>query len=163
MGLEVIGIASAAASLAGAGISAYSSYQSGKSQKALADYNANISEQNAADQATTDAENAKRSREANMRQLGMIRAKMAKAGVLVSGGSSLDVLGEAASEYELATLDAFSEGVKKQDAYMNEANSYRYQGKQAETAGKIGAVGSLLSGVTSAASSAFSFKQTGVI
>lgn len=163
MGVEVLAFASIAASLAGAGISAYSMYQQGQAQEAMGQYNAKVAEQTATSEADTAQENAKRQREMNHRQLSAIRARMAGSGVSLSQGSSLDVLGAAASELELQTLDMFREGEAKQIAYANKAGIERWQGEQAATAGTIGAIGSLIGGVASTGQSMYSMRYTGTI
>lgn len=163
MGVEVLAFASIAASLAGAGISAYSMYQQGQAQEAMGKYNATIAENQASHEADVSAENAKRQREMNHRQLSAIRARMAGSGVSQSQGSSLDVLGASASELELQTLDLFREGEAKQVAYRNQAGIERWQGSQAATAGKIGAIGSLIGGVASTGQSLYSMRYTGTI
>ena len=163
MGFGILGIASVAASLAGAGISAYGQYQAGKAQKQMAEYNARVNENSAKAEFDASRENSKRQREMNQRHLSSLRARMARGGTEISSGSSLDVLGTAASELELQTLDLFRESEAKQVAYRNQATLARYEGKQAASAAKIGAIGTLIGGVGSAASSFFSGKQTGVI
>ena len=155
MGVETLAFAAIAASLAGAGISAYSMYQQGQAQEAMGKYNAKVAENQATAEADVAQENAKRQREMNRRQLSAIRAKMAGSGVSQSQGSSLDVLGSAASELELQTLDLFREGEAKQISYRNQAGMDRWQGKQAAQAGTIGAIGSLIGGVASTGQSLY--------
>lgn len=162
MGVETLAIASIASSLAGAGISAYSSYQQGQAQDAMANYNAKNAENAATAEADVASENATRQREANRRQLSAIRAKMAGSGVVQSRGSSLDALGTAASELELQTLDLFRESDARQVAYGNQARVGRWEGEQAAQAGKIGAIGSLIGGGFSAWNSYQDGKNVGV-
>ena len=163
MGVETLAFAAIAASLAGAGISAYSSYQQGQAQNDMAKYNAKVAENQATSEADVAHENSKRQREMNRRQLSAIRSRMAGSGVSQSQGSSLDVLGAAASELELQTLDLFREGEAKQTAYRNQAGIERWQGEQAATAGKIGAIGSLIGGAASTGQSIYSMRYTGTI
>lgn len=152
MGLElgVLAIASMATTLAGAGISAYSSYQQGKSQEAMANRNAKIAENAAENEALAAAENAKRQREHSHRQLAAIRSQMAGSGVQMSTGSSLDTIGQAASEFELQAMDLFRDSNARQMEYQNQSVTTRWEGKQAAITGKFGAVGSLLGGAGSA-------------
>jgi hypothetical protein len=163
MGVETLAFASIAASLAGAGISAYSMYQQGQAQQDMAEYNAKVAENQAKHEADVSRENATRQREMNRRQISAIRARMAGSGVSLSQGSSLDVIGAAASELELATLDLFREGEARQVTYRNQAGIERWQGEQAATAGKIGAIGSLIGGVASTGQSLYSMRYTGTI
>lgn len=165
MGVEigVLGIASIATTLAGAGISAYSSYQQGKTAEAMADRNASIADNAAKNQAEASAENSKRMREDNQKQLARIRAQMAGSGVLQNTGSSLDTIGSAASDLELRTMDLFRDGEARQTILMNDASIRRWEGSQAAQAGKIGAIGSLIGGLSSAAGTYSDFKKSGVI
>ena len=144
-GLEVLAIASIA-SMAGAGISAYSSYQQGKAQEAMGERNAKIAENAAANEALAAAENAKRQREHSRRQLAAIRSQMAGSGVQMSTGSSLDAIGLAASEFELQAMDLFRDSTARQMEYQNQSVTQRWEGKQAATAGRFTAFGTLLSG-----------------
>ena len=162
MGLEVIAIASIAASLAGAGISAYGSYQQGKAQEEMGKYNAKNAELAAASEADTAAQNSIRMRQQSQRQLSAIRARMASGGVRQDTGSSLDVLGEASSSLELQALDMFRESRAKQTAYQNQAGMEIWQGNQAMSAAKIAAGSSLIKGVGQAGSNAVGFRQSGV-
>lgn len=147
-GLEVLAIASIA-SAAGAGISAYSSYQQGKVQEAMAERNAKIAENAAVNEALVAAENAKRQREKSHRELAAIRSHMAGSGVQMSTGSSLDTIGQAASEFELQAMDLFRDSEARQMAYQNQATTERWEGREAATAGRYAAIGSLLGGASS--------------
>lgn len=144
-GIEVIAIASIA-SMAGAGISAYASYQQGKAQEAMGERNAKIAENAALNEAQVAAENAKRQREQNRRQLAAIRSQMAGTGVQMSTGSSLDAIGQAASDFELQAMDLFRDSTARQMTYQNQATMERWQGGQAAMAGKYSAGATLLSG-----------------
>lgn len=162
MGLEVLGFAAIAASLAGAGISAYGQYQAGKAQKEMAEYNAKVAENSAQAEFAASRENAKRQREMNLRHLSAMQRKLAAGGVEVSSGSASDALTTASSELELNTLDLFREAEAKQVAYRNQAALSRYEGRQAYSAAKIGSIGTLIGGVGSAANSFFAGKSAGV-
>ena len=163
MGLSALAFASVAASLAGAGISAYGNYQQGKSAQAMTKHNAKIATTAASNEAATAQQNAIRQREASRRQLSNIRARMAGSGVQQSTGSSLDVLGESASELELQAMDLFRSSDAKQRQYGNEAAMTTWNGDQTAQAGKIGAIGSLISGAGSFASNYSSSKSSGLI
>jgi hypothetical protein len=158
-----MGIASTAASLAGAGMSAYGNYQQGKAANAMAKHNAKAIDLTRENEAQTAQQNSLRMREASRRQLSSIRAKMGGSGVVQSSGSSLDALGESASELELQAMDLFRDSDAKQRQYGNEAAMTRWNGKQALQAGKTAAIGSLISGVGSFASNYATTRQTGLI
>lgn len=154
-------MASVASTLIGAGVSAYSQYKQGKAQKQMANYNAAMAEREANIEAQVSGENAIRQREMNRRQLASLRGKMAASGVSMTGGSSLDVYAQSVSEYETQVLDIFREGQLKQDRLTNQAALSRYEGKQAYSAGKIGAIGSLIGGAGRAASNIYSIRYSG--
>lgn len=154
-------MASVASTLIGAGISAYSQYSQGKAQKKMANYNAAMSEREAQMEAQVTGENAVRQRQMNQRQLSSMRSKMAASGVSMTGGSTLDVFGAAVSDYETQVLDMFREGEMKQQQLYNQAAMSRYQGKQAYSAGKIGAVGSLIGGGSRLMSNAYQMRYSG--
>ena len=158
-----MGIASTAASLAGAGMSAYGNYQQGKAANAMAKHNAKAIRLASENEALTAQQNSLRQREASRRQLSSIRARMAGGGVVQSSGSSLDVLGESASELELQAMDLFRDSDAKQRMYGNEAAMTLYNGKQAAAAGKTAAIGSLISGAGSFASNFSSSRSSGLI
>lgn len=158
----ILGLVSSVTSLVGTGISAYSSYQSGKAQNDMAKYNASLSERNAADEKVASAENARREREMSRRRISSIRAGMAGSGVNLSSGSYLDAIGQTATELELKTMDAINESRRRQDAYLNDAAMQRWQGKQAKTAGTIGAIGTLFGGLANSANNIYSMRYSGV-
>ena len=161
--MGVLAIATVATSLVGAGISAYSSYQQGKAQEAMADRNAKVADNAAANEALAAAENSKRMRENSHRQLAAIRSRMAGSGVRMATGSSLDIIGQAASEFELQTMDLFRDSTARQMTYQNQAVTSRWEGGQYAAAGTLGGIGSLLSGGRTAAKDHADFKQTGII
>lgn len=158
-----LGLLSAATSLIGTGISAYSTYQQGKAQQKMADYNASLAEQQAQDERQTSAENARRQREMSRRRISSIRAGMAGSGVNLSQGSYLDAIGQTATELELKTLDALNESRRKQEAYYNDAMMQRWQGQQASRAGTIGALGTLFGGIGNTASNIYQMRYSGAL
>lgn len=143
-----VGAAIAAATLSaiGTGVSAYSSYQSGKAQQAAANYNAKLAENEAlaAEQATR-AE-TQRMRTQAKRTSASQRASYAKSGAVISEGTPLITMAEQAGEMELDILNTQRTGYNSAQASRNQAKLYKYTGKQAASAGTIGAGASLLTG-----------------
>lgn len=162
MGLEVAAIAGLAVSLAGTGLSAYSSYQQGKSQEAMAKRNSAIASNAAANEAAVAAENASRQRNQNRRQLSAIRARMAGGGTQIGMGSNLDTQAAAASELELQAMDLFRAGGARANHYQNQAAIGAWEGGQYGQAGTIGAIGSLIGGAGSAYGQYSDMKNSGV-
>lgn len=159
----VIAYAALAATLAGAGISAYSAQQAGKAEEQMDIRNAQVAQQAANNEALAATENAKRQREQNRRHLAMIRSRQAKSGVQIGAGSSLDVIGESAAELELQALDLFRQSDAKQRQLVGQAGMSIWEGGQAADAGNLQAIGTLIGGVGSAAGGYSSYRRTGVI
>jgi len=157
-----MGVPLAIAGLAGAAVSAYGSYESGQASAASYAYKAQVAANNAAIARQKGVMDIQAGETAAVNQGLKTRAKVASekaqqgaAGVDVNSGSAVDV--RAGSE-ELGMLDALtvrSNAAKKAWSDEVEATSDQAQsvldtsaGQQAETAGEIGAAGSLLSGVS---------------
>jgi hypothetical protein len=112
-------------SLAGGALSAYGQYRQGEAQNEANEYNANMS------LAKADQEE-RESREKLKKLMGTQRVLYAKAGVDLSSGSPLMVLANTAAEGEEEALNIRARG-------QNEANMYRWYGKQAKKGANISA------------------------
>lgn len=146
MGIETIAIM---AIVAGAGISAYSSYEQGQSQKAISNYNAQVAE-NEAKQRAQDAQVAANAQRAQNEALkAKQRALFAKAGV-VAAGTPLLVQAEQAATLEMSALEIERTGNMDAARLRSQAELDRMQGKSAARAGTMQAAGTVLSGVGSA-------------
>jgi pyruvate/2-oxoglutarate dehydrogenase complex dihydrolipoamide acyltransferase (E2) component len=156
-------IVTAVSAVAGGTIAAVNAKKAGDAQEDAAKANAQIAQNNASAEAAAAAENVKRRRESNQRQMSGIRARMAGGGTNIGTGSSLEVLGTSASELELQTLDMFRDSEAKQVQYQNGAAVDLWSGKQAAAAGRLNAAGSLIESVGRAAGSASPAKSSGVI
>lgn len=166
MGLEVSAIvayASLAASLAGAGISAYSAHKQGEAQKDMGIYNAKVAQDAQRNEELVSMENSKRQRKENERRLSMVKGGLIKNGLNIGTGSSLDVISQSAGELELAAMDMFRTSDARQRQLANQAGMSIWQGGQAAEAGNISAIGSLIGGVASTGSNYSDFRRTGVI
>lgn len=108
------------------------------------EYNAQVSEQNAA-YARQEAEaEAIRTRRENQRRLGQTAAQYGKAGVVLSEGSPLDVLGDASAEGELDAMIQSYKGERQGRYYDSEAQINRQKAKDARSAGLWNAGSTLL-------------------
>lgn len=130
--------------VASAGMGALGAIQQGNAAQAqaeaaaqAADYNRKMAEQEAA------AEEARRRRESS-REMGAIRAGIAKSGVQ-SAGTPLMVLAQSAEEAEMDALSAKWQGQTSADLYRMEAASARQRGKAAKQAIPFNVGSSLLS------------------
>lgn len=167
------------ASLAGAGVAAYGSYQQGQSAKAMNNFQADMAGQQsmlaarAAEQNTTltqiqAANQSKNSARDFARLEGAARAAQGANGTAGSG-TSLDISKSNFDTHELDmqairyNADVNSWAIKNQLAgeqwnLAAEGTQYKAAGRNAAKAGNIGAVSNLLQGATQAAS--FGIKAT---
>lgn len=146
-GFEIIG---AIASIAGGVVGAMGAQQSAQAQAAAANYNAKVSDRNAqvvrnqaaAEQMDKDFE--------HRRQLGAIRAAYGASGI-DPAGSPLDVLQDTAMEQELEVKRVGYEGELRAIEQGDKATAFRMEAKAAKDAGAIGAISSIIGGVSGAA------------
>jgi hypothetical protein len=134
---------SALLAYAAAGASAASAYQSSVTQKTTADYNAKVAENQAQAARTQGAANE----EAQRRQASVAIGRMATVAADGSGlsGTSLDMIGQSATNAELDALN-IRYGAKIGAANsMDQAGLLRAQGRDAETAGYLSMASSALS------------------
>jgi len=138
--------ASMAAALAGAGVSAYSSIQQGKSAQAQAEYNAKQAEIQAEDAQLRGGIEANRKRQEVRRVLAAQQTKLAANGVETSSGSALNLFGDTSREGELDAQTAYANAMREAYGCQSQATSYRFSGKTAMSNAYGQAAGSLLSG-----------------
>ena len=159
-------IALAAGTVISAGTAAYGAYSQGQAQEASAKYNAQVAANNAViaqQQAVRAAQAGEAQAEVTQQKtrakLGGIVTSEAAGNIDVNSGSSLDVQSSAKQLGELDALTVRSNAA--QTAYGYETQSAadtaqsqldKSQASNSATAGDIGAGGSILGGVSSAAS-----------
>lgn len=152
----------AVAGIAGAGVSAYGAYESGQATAASDAYQAQVAANNAAlakQQGKLDIQSGEiQAVDSGLKTkaaVGTEKAQQGASGLDVNSGSAVDVRAGTASTGMLDALTIRSNSAKK--AYADEvtANSDTAQGQldtmgatQAETAGDIGAAGTLLTGAS---------------
>lgn len=143
---------SAVATIAGAGYSAYSQYEAGQNAAAIARYNAQ--QQQAQNDYVLKASAAKSlaEREENQKVLASQEAAFAAGGVVVNEGSPLTVRAKQAALLERRALNTDYEGVIANRTGQGQVTQDIMEGESAKAAGNLGAVGTLLSGAGSAAS-----------
>ena len=142
--------ASMAAALAGAGVSAYSSIQQGKSAQAQAEYNAKQAEAQAADAQLRGGIAANQKRQEVRRAVAAQQTQLAANGVETSSGSALSLMSDTSREGELDAQTAYANAIREAYGYQSQATSYRFSGKSAMSNAYGQATGSLLSGAGSA-------------
>jgi len=152
-GAAIAGYIAAAAAVAGAGVSAYSAYESGQEQKKVAEANARMAEYQAKQaKEAADLKATYYKKEADKR-MASIRAGFAASGVATTEGTPLMVLMESASEVAKDELRIRRGGEQTAWGLLSEANIQRMGGKSAATRGAWGAGASLLGGAARVAKS----------
>lgn len=137
--------------LAGTAISAIGQISQGNSANKIAQANAQLALQEGESRREAHKyEGLKLSREKNA-MISEQKALYGASGVDISSGTPLDVMAKTAVEYERDIGMTGLAGDKAMLRAQNEAEIYKYQGKQAKTAGWLGAGSTLLSGFGKAA------------
>lgn len=130
-----------------AGITAVGAVMQGYSARAMGKYNAALAEQNAVISRQEAAQLAKQQDRDNYLRLGAIRAAQGKSGGAAGEGSVLDVIGDVAAQGELQKQYIIRSGEYKARGYSATAALERASGSNAMTAGYLQAGASLLGAV----------------
>ncbi len=150
------------ASVAGSVLSGIASYQQGKQQKAMYNYqaqvaqeNAKIAENNAKMERQQGIEEARLQRMKTLQHVGSQQTAMAANGIDVTQGTPLDVIEDTAAIGELDALQTRYNYERKAlsyeaqaDNFSNQANLDVIAGRNAYSAGKMNALASGLEGVS---------------
>lgn len=135
------------AMIAGAALSAYGQIQQGNAAKKVAEANAQLAIQEGDSRREAHKyEGLKLSREKNA-MISEQKALYGASGVDISSGTPLDVMAKTAVEYERDIGMTGLAGDKAMLKAENEAEIYKYSGKQAQKAGWLGAGSTLLSSI----------------
>jgi len=136
--------------IGGSALSAFGQIQQGNAANEAAQANARLAmQEGAAKREALKYEGLKLSREQNA-TIEQQKALYGASGVDMSTGSPLDVMANTAAQY---SRDIGMTGIAADQAYSNAENQaeiYRYQGKQAKMGGYLGAGGTLLTGIANA-------------
>jgi len=154
-GVSVAAIAayvSAAAAVAGAGVSAYSAYQTGQEQDRVAKANARMAEYQAGQARDAAKLKADQYRKEADRKMATIRARYSASGVSTTEGTPLLVLMESAEEVAADELRIKRGGEQTAWGLLQEASIQRAGGSSAASQGAWGAGASLLGGASRLAS-----------
>lgn len=166
-----------AATAVSAVVGAVGSYEQGQAQKQAYDYqaqvarnNAKIAQQNASWATQIGDTQAVNEGMKTRAQVGAIKAAQAASGIDVNTGSAVDVRSSASELGELNALTIRSNAARQAYGYQVQGTSDIaqaqldvYSGNQAQTAGYIGAFGSLLGGASSAGGQYIKFQQAGLL
>jgi len=137
------------AGAAQAGLGAFGNAYQGQATKNNDEYNAQVAEQNASLSSQQAAEQARRSALLAGKVIGQARANYGASGIGLTG-SALAVLGQSAAAAKLDQLTILANGANKSAMYTGEAAQDRNAGEAAATGGMLGAAGNLSSGAASA-------------
>lgn len=138
--------------LLAAALSGASAVAGGIAQKRALEQQAKVKQRQAEQRELEASEAIRRQRQKNKEIEARSLARRAKTGASLESGSSLLVAAEEASRLELQVLDFARQAETERQGLLYEAESLKYQGSQAMTAGVIGGAGSLFSAALSAGS-----------
>jgi hypothetical protein len=157
----MVALIGAIAAIAGTALSAYGTYQAGQAQKAMANYNARLANNEAiAREQATKAE-TERMRDENRRIRASQEAGYSASGAMASSGTPLLVMAEEAGKMEMDVMNMQRTGAMQAQASRAQAKLDKYSGKMAARSANIGAGATLLTGTGSAAMSYSAAKTTG--
>ncbi len=157
-----LGVASPITTVAGAGMSAYSQYQSAQYNAAVARNNQTIANQNAkiALQQGQQAEQAQRIKTGSM--IGAIEAQQAASGVQTNSGSALNVRSSAAETGELDALTIRYNADLQAQNLKYQASQFGAQAALDESQGMWGVASSILGGASSVSDKWLKYQDIGV-
>jgi hypothetical protein len=158
-GLAIAGLVT---TVAGAGLSAYSQYQSSQYNAAVASNNQTIANQNAkmALQQGQQAEQAQRIKTGSM--IGAIEAQQAASGVITNSGSALNVRSSAAETGELDALTIRYNANLQERNYRQQAQNFGAQASLADASGMWGVASSILGGASSVSDKWLKYNDMGI-
>lgn len=136
-----------AATAISTGISVYGQHQQAKAAESAAEYNNQLAQQEAHNTELEAAEQIKRQREQNERQMGQIRAQLANNGTLSTEGTPLTILGESSANFELGIQDTVRQANLQAAAMRQQGAMGLWQSQQQKDAATLSAIGTGIQGV----------------
>ena len=149
----------AVAATASAGVGAYSAYAAGQNAKDTAEYNAKVQENAALDAQQRGSIAAAEHQDKVRRMISTQNVTAAANGVMTNTGTPLDIMVDTAGMGQLDTLRMLSNTNRQAQGLNEQASLTRIEGSNAATAGTLNAVGSVLSGVSSASKGYYQLKK----
>jgi hypothetical protein len=131
--------------IAGAAFSAYGAIRAASAEKAAANYQRQVADNNATASRQAAVADERRQRMLASKQLGQMRANYAASGLSMDG-SPEDVLADSATNAELDVLIIRSNGENRARGYQSDSNLSRMRGDSAAESGYLSAAGTLLGG-----------------
>jgi hypothetical protein len=154
---QAVGIIVAVLAVAGAAVSATASYQQGKTQRKIGEYNANLAKNQAVAARYAAEAQAQKVRERAKRLQASQVVGASKSGLTLSGSVS-DVMYDSSVESEIDALTSLYKGQRGAESGYAEAALERYRGRSAQLQGNLAAAGTLLEGGSSAVDAYYSYK-----
>jgi len=151
------GISAAITSIVAAGVSAYSSYESGQSQKKASEYNAEMQNRAAKQEIQQGNIKAQEMRDRARKIAGTQAAGFGAAGLDTTSGTASDILDESRMFGELDALRSINNAQRTAYGLQAQSELDLWQGHAAARGGMLSAAGSLLSGASNAA---YTYKMT---
>lgn len=145
---------------AGAGMSAGGAYASGKAQKKLAEYNAQVADIQAEDAIARGRQEESRHRTDVRVLTGSQRAAWGASGADVNSGNAVDVQADTARMGELDALTIRANAAREAWGYKVQAQDMRARGTIAQREGTTKAIGTIVSSAGSYASNRWGFGGT---
>lgn len=142
----------AVAAVAGAATTAYASIEQGEQQKAAADYNARIAENNAAYQNDAAVAQAEKIRKVGAEQQAQAAAGLAASGVKLGEGSAVDINRTIGQNTEQDAFNALLSGQRATASGDQTASLLRTSGDNAVSNSYIGAGATVLGSASKLAS-----------
>lgn len=140
----------ATAAVSGAAVSAYGLYQQGQAQKKIAEYNAQVQQNNALMKGQQAKYESGLIQQRNNRLRGAQAAAASKSGISLDGSVN-DVMYDSSLQGDLNSLSAIYKGQVGSEESTSGANISIAQGKSAQSQSDFGAGGSLIGGLGQAA------------
>jgi hypothetical protein len=157
-----LAIAAIAAAIGSTAVAYEGQQQQAKTAKSVSEYNAKVEQTQAAQDSMEAQENAHRLRVRNSQALGSQRAAIAASGI-TEAGSPLEVLAYSAGQLEMQAQDEARSAEAHRQQLVSGANQTLLGGKAQEQAFTTAGYGTILSGVSSVASSYGNARYTGAI
>ena len=147
----------AVVAVAGTALTVYGQQQAANAAEDAANYNSDVALQQARHENEVAAENARRKARENAKIIGLQREAIAASG-LAPAGTPLAILGESVMTLERDILDMGYEAAARARQLQSSAAMSRWEGSATASAASTAAIGTMISGLSSAGGGYFRAK-----
>ena len=158
MGFGAIGLVGG---LLSTGMSIYGTRQQADAAEAVGNYNNTLAEREAANLQSENTENINRQRINNRRNLSTLRLRAAQSGTVTTSGSAARVLEDAAGTMEIGIADAARSANMQAESLIARGRMGIWEAQQQKKAANLSMLAQGLSGLTSAAGTAYQNYRVG--